>query len=155
MKKIFLMMMCGLFIAIPAFGTNMCVDDDTVAVVLDPSQNGTSGGQSPLSTGTGEWNVTFAWGRVYGVSACLSANYGAALDEITDNGAIVVGREINGIYCYCRMTHPAASRWVFRFSRSDCASICAFTCYNFKSGYGHGVLDDAYVREVVFGSIAE
>ena len=152
MKKIFLMMMCGLFIAIPAFGTNMCVDDDTVAVVMDASQNGTDGGTSSLSTGTGEWNVTFAWGRVYGVSACVSANYGNALDEITDNGAIVVGGELNGGYCYCRMTHPAASRWVFQVSDSaaNCAGACANYCVN-----NLGVRNGAAFRGRVFGSIAE
>lgn len=149
MKKIFLMMMCGLFIAIPAFGTNMCVDDDTVAVVLDGSQNGTGGG----STGTGEWNVTFAWGRVYGVSACLSANYGTALDEITDNGAIVVGGESNGIYCYCRMTHPASSRWFYRiyFQGNNCARECASYC----DVNANGVRSGAAFRGQVFGSIAE
>ncbi len=154
MKKIFLMM-CGLFIAIPAFGTNMCVDDDTVAVVMDASQNGTGSSGSQLSTGgTGEWNVTFAWGRVYGVSACLSANYGATLDEITDNGAIVVGGELNGGTCYCRMTHPAASRWVFRNSigsASRCASDCALDCGTY------GLAPAKYVdfRRSVFGAIAE
>lgn len=154
MKKIFLMMMCGLFIAIPAFGTNMCVDDDTVAVVLDASQNGTTGDQSSLSTGgTGEWNVTFAWGRVYGVSACLSANYGAILDEITDNGAIVVGGELNGGNCYCRMTHPAASRWVLRFSNS--ASSCASGCANDCGLSGGGVRYNVGFRWSMFGSIAE
>lgn len=152
MKKIFVMMICGAFV-VPAFGTSMCVEDDTVAVVLDGSQNGTTGTSSQISTGTGDWSVTFAWGRVYGVSACVSANYGAALDEITDNGAIVVGGESNGGYCYCRMTHPAASRWVFRYSSSaaGCASYCASYC----DAVTGGVRGSAAVRGGVFGSVAE
>ncbi|MBQ0013484.1 MAG: hypothetical protein KBS86_02875, partial [Proteobacteria bacterium] len=39
--------------------------------------------------------------------------------------------EDNSYYCWCRMTSPAVSRWVFRDvsdSAASCASFCAYAC---------------------------
>ena len=154
MKKIFIVffiLICG-----PVFATSMCVNDDTVVVVLDASINGTGGSHSQTSTGgTGDWNTIFSYGRVYGVSACVSQNYGSVVDEITDNGAIVTGGESNGGFCYCKMLHPAVSRWVFHYSgtAANCAANCAYSCeYNYGGG---GLRINALFRMSVFGSVAQ
>ena len=150
MKKIFivfLILICG-----PVFATSMCVNDDTVAVVLDASINGTGGSNSPIKTGTGDWNVTFSYGRVYGISACVSKNYGSVVNEITDNGAIITGGEANGGTCYCKMLHPAVSAWALSYSTSAtvCASSCAANCDT-----GNGLRQSTSFRMSVFGSIAQ
>ena len=149
---------------IPAYGTQMCVEDDTVAVVLDASQNGTNTTTNELSSAganAGEWDVTFAWGRVYGIAACLSQNYGLATygvartDELIDNDAVVVGGEQNGGYCFCRLTHPAVSRWAYRYnsgSLAACAGNCVSACAYYQNGYT-GFRHVLQFRRNVFGSI--
>ena len=53
-------------------------------------------------------------------------------------------------YCWCRMTHPASSRWVFNNSNSasNCASNCANNC-------GNNAQNNAALRSGLFGSVGK
>ena len=54
-------------------------------------------------------------------------------------------------YCWCKMTSPAVSRWVFTISNSSagsCARICAYNCANRVQGF-------ASIRSALFGSLSD
>ncbi len=142
---------CALAFIAPAFSTTMCVQNDNVAVILDPTNNGTG---YDYDNNVGKWTTTFSWGTVSGVSACLSSNYskslGGTVSQLSDSGARVIGGEQNGRYCWCKMTHPAVSLWAFSntfSSAPDCASNCTSNC-------GAGVRSHASRRAGLFGSVA-
>ena len=57
----------------------------------------------------------------------------------------------NNKYCWCKMTSPAVSRWVFRLSFTSagfCARLCALNC-------AIGVRDFAAFRSALFGSLSD
>ena len=142
-KVIYLLI--GVLLSMPAGATTMCALEDTTAVILDPSINGTSY-KSDENTFT--WNTTFPYGTIYGVAACLSVNGGSqgTINPDLDAG----GGEKEGGYCWCKMTHPASSRWVFYGSRSAslCASDCAYYC-------GYYAQNRAALRGGLFGSVGK
>ena len=139
----------GCIIAMPAFATTMCVQNDNVAVVLDPTVAGTT---YTYDNSLGRWDTTFPYGHVIGISACIrtSGSYGVAKSQLKDDGNDVVGGEVTGARCWCRMTHPAVSLWVFSYSyssASECASICTGRC-------GAYVQARSDFRAGLFGSVA-
>ena len=148
MKRLILIL--GMLITLPALATTMCAVDDTVVVVLDPTIGGTG---NTYDNTAGTWRTTFSYGAISGISACLSSNYsksqGGYIYGLTDNGNPVVGAERNGGHCWCKMTHPMASAWVFNDSNSAsyCASNCTFYCAYYARSY-------AALRVGLFGSIA-
>ena len=123
----------------------LCAAEDTTAVILDPSIGGT-GYKSDTNTMT--WNTTFPYGTIYGVAACLSVGGGTQGTVNTDLNA--GGGEKEGGYCWCKMTHPASSRWVFYNSSpaSTCASLCASDC-------GYYARSVAALRSGLFGSVGK
>jgi hypothetical protein len=132
---------------VPAYATTMCALEDTTAVILDPSVNGT-GYKYDVNTFT--WNTTFPYGTIYGVAACLSVGGGSPQGTINydlDAG----GGEKEGGYCWCKMTHPASSRWVFYHSgtsASGCASVCTDYC-------GRHAISSVALRSGLFGSVGK
>lgn len=77
----------------------------------------------------GTWAVTFDYGDVSGVVSCNSTNgtYGADTDKEFDNTS-------SGYNCWCKMTYPATSKWVFSGSASSCAAGCTNGCgYYFET----------------------
>jgi len=131
MKKV--MMIIALMIPITGWGATMCSKNDTITIMLDPSIEGTEHYRSTAAQST--WMAVFPYGTVRGIHACLSSNYGKSLGEyvadLHDNNELVGGGETNGEHCWCKMTHPAASLWVFRItttSASECANVCANHC---------------------------
>ena len=144
MKKV-IYLLIGVLLSMPAGATTMCALEDTTAVILDPSISGT-GFKSDVNTFT--WNTTFPYGTIYGVAACLSVNGGSQGTINPDLDAS--GGEKEGGYCWCKMTHPAYSRWVYRasYSASNCASSCANYC-----GYNAQIY--AALRSGLFGSIGK
>ena len=96
---------------------------DTTAIILDPSVNGT---ERTYTSNT--WTVTFPNYTISGISTCnnSSGTYGTAHPEYNFEPG-----EKTGIYCWCRMTNPARSAWVYMYlysSVSNCASSCAVNC---------------------------
>ena len=155
MNKI-LIILAMVTMCVPSFATTMCAPNDTVVVVLDPTL-GCSGSTYDNTAGT--WTARFSYGNISGISACLNSNRGkgmggwvANLTDTDNNGDehTVVGSEKYGRYCWCRMTHPVASRWVFNYdsgSASSCASNCTNNC-------GNNAQNNVALRVGLFGSVA-
>ena len=143
MKKILIIF--TFLLTMPVFATSMCVEDDTVAVVLDASTAFTG---SSNNSSAGSWSATGPYGTIRGVVARVSQNYGETVNEITDNGALITGGENNGRYCYARILHPVVSAWVMANSNSSNISGClASYLTQLKSG------TSSTARETIFRSI--
>ena len=136
----------------PIFATTMCAINDSVAVILDPTINGTAG--NTLDSTLGTWYATFPYGTIYGISACIDTRWGKAqgeyVDTLTDtNGNIIVGNERKGTFCWCKLTHPVTSRWTYLKSYAsfaDCFGWCANSC---------GKPNDQTLRVGLFGSVQQ
>ena len=133
-----------------AIGATMCSKNDATTIVLDPAINGTNYGYSQANS---TWWATFPYGTIRGISACLSSangqSMGGYIADLHDNNEPVVGGETNGLYCWCKMTHPMVSPWVFYYSHSsagDCAGNCAYYC-------GYFALNYSALRGGLFGSV--
>ncbi len=142
---------CAIVVPMVAHATTMCATDDTIAVVLDPMINGSS---NSYNADLFEWNTTFSYGTVFGIATCVdtagSSNQVVAELKSSD-GTVATGGERSGRYCWCQMTHPARSRWVFQDaygSVGGCGSGCASLC-------GKGVRDNSGFRSAVFGSLGD
>ncbi|MEE1110892.1 MAG: hypothetical protein UIH99_01630 [Alphaproteobacteria bacterium] len=160
MKKIFVLL--GLMVPVCVFATDMCARDDIMIMVFDPQVNGTGGGSNAAEW---TWWTSFAYGRVAGDATCLSAAEG--LGRTSGTGAyygtgdyaktfITADAGLNGLdadgnerkYCWCKMTHPVSSRWVFNNAIAS-ASACV-ACSSHCANYFHGT---PAVRRGVFGSV--
>lgn len=144
MKRILIALII-LCVATPLHATTMCAAEDTTAVILDPSINGTG---YKYDTNTMTWNTTFPYGTIYGVAAWLSVNGGThgTINYDLDAG----GGEKEGGYCWCKMTHPASSRWVMNSAVrvSTFSDICSGRCANNASR-------DISLRLGLFGSVGK
>lgn len=151
MKK-FTLLFGALLAVSPAFSTTMCVQNDNMAVILDPSVPGSS---YTYDNALGRWDTTMPYGHIIGISACIgtSGSYGVAKSQLKDsanNNVPVVGGEVTGARCWCKMTHPAVSLWGFYYtygSTSACASRCTDDC-------GNAVQRSSAFRAGLFGSVA-
>ena len=135
----------------------MCAINDSVAVILDPTINGTAG--DTLDSTLGTWYTTFPYGTIYGISSCVDTNWGKQqggyVDTLTDiNGNRIYGNEQIGGYCWCKLTHPVISRWVFNRAAGGvtyCRSGgCAATCAN-----TYGAQTKETFRVGLFGSVQQ
>ena len=86
---------------------------------------------------------------IKGIGIC-SANAGST------SGATATGLEISSTadknkHCWCKMTSPAVSRWVFYSSRAS-AGICAQLCAN---GCANRVQSGAAFRSAMLGSLSD
>ena len=143
------------------FGSTMCVKDDVFSIVLDPGIGSSTTATYSGSGVTTEWTTTFSYGQIRGIAACLSSNYsqsmGGYVAQLSDTNpttgetARVVGGETNGLHCWCKMTHPAVSLWVFHYSYSS-ADGCAWACAN---DCGNNVRYYSSMRGGLFGSVRQ
>ena len=137
-------------ITIPTYaGTTMCAANDTVAVVLDPSITHTDYGSDST---TRTWWAQFPFGRISGTYALLNrtCGQGSAISKLTDidnngNTRLVIGGEQYGKICWCKMTHPAVSKWVCNTFANQNGLSCILAC----SGKSHY----AFPTAGLFGSI--
>lgn len=109
MNKIFICCLVFLICA-PVFAATMCAQTDVISGVLDSQVNGTSN----VANGN-EWSVSFPYGTVWGVSACINvpSSWAVAVNSLQDsNGKTVIGGERTGVYGWCQMTHPLKSGWM-------------------------------------------
>ena len=156
MKKV---LFAFLLLLIPCVGDalTMCVRDSAMVVSLDPAVAGSS---YKYNASEMVWSVTFPYGTIYGEATCLSATDGTPSEntmgvytnsrgEMLPHGDTFTQR-LDGGYCWCRMTHPAYSRWVFSNSRSasTCASYCAYSCASIARS-------NAALRSGLFGSVGK
>ena len=143
-----------------AFADEMCVSNDTVAIVLDSNigSNSWSTYDSNFS-----YNLTymtfsapFSYGTLKGIAACLSSHFGyyKTYDGVfKDNGNEVVGNERNGQYCWCKIIHPFISKWCEiepYSSLNDCYSYGGAGCSQRCAGFLKNV---AEFRKALFNSI--
>ena len=140
MKK-YLLSMVGVMALGTSFASVMCSSNDYVTLVLDPGIAGTG---YTYSAAQMTWTTTFPYGNISGVAVCNdnAGIYGVASNAEQSN--------TGGVKCWCKMTHPAVSRWVFRYSyssASDCAVHCARGCGDAVRGYSD-------FRVGVFGAVA-
>lgn len=152
MKKLIIIIAMILPMALPA--ATMCSKNDTITIVLDPSIGGTNYTSSSV---TFKWSAWLPYGTVRGIAACLSSAYGKSIGgtvvDLHDNGELVVGTETNGGLCWCRMTHPALSLWVYDGNYgtgSVCASNCAKNC-----GYNTIAASVLALRQGLFSSAVQ
>ncbi len=162
MKKIVLIL-C-LFVTLPTIATEMCARNDTIVIPLDSNVGGSSSGNNASEA---TWWAIFSYGRIYGLSTCLSeaeggkpsgsmGTYKNSKGEMLPQDEALAGRtgkDADGNdrgYCWCKMTHPAFSRWVFSGSASapNCASSCANNC-------GYYAQNNAALRSGLFGSVGK
>ncbi|MBP3544856.1 MAG: hypothetical protein J6J82_00935 [Alphaproteobacteria bacterium] len=161
-KKI-LCVLC-ILMCVPAFATEMCARNDTIVIPLDSNVKGTSNGNNAAEA---TWWAIFSYGRIYGLSTCLSAAEGGkpsgGQGSYTNSDGNMLpqdealagrtGQDPDGNdrgYCWCKMTHPASSRWVFHYSSS--ASRCASACANDCGIHAHY---NAALRSGLFGSVGK
>lgn len=162
MKKVLIV---GLMLLMPCVGgaLTMCVRDSSLVVSLDQSIDGITNGKNASEM---LWWTEFSYGRIYGEATCLSEAEGGkpsgSQDVITNSNGEMLSQDIPaGLkykdadgndrgYCWCRMTHPASSRWVFNYSYS--ASDCAFSCAN---NCAYNALYYAAWRSGLFGSVGK
>ena len=150
---------------IPCVGgaLTMCVRDSSLVVSLDQSVGGTTYGNNAAEM---LWWTEFSYGRIYGEATCLSEAEGGkpsgSMGVITNVDGVMLSQDLPaGLknkdadgndrgYCWCRMTHPAYSRWVFAYSSSasTCASSCAYYC-------GYYAQANAALRSGLFGSVGK
>ena len=145
----------ALLCAAPVAASTICAEDDVIAIVLDPTISPTKYTQTADLM---EREITFPYGSVWGVAACIDVAGGAAgqiaPENFTDsNGAPVIGGERTGKYCWCQMRHPARSRWVYLKSYGSIAS-CRGDCTGHYS-CGGNVQRNATIQSAVFGSIGK
>ena len=155
------LMLC--LLPIYANATDMCARDDTMVLVFDKDIGGSGYGNNATEW---TWWTSFAYGRIAGDATCLSVKEG--LGRTGTMGAYygtgdysktfievepgLKGTDSDGNdrkYCWCKMTHPVSSRWVFSYARDDssaCASDCAANC-------GSRVHYYSAMRGGVFGSV--
>ncbi|MCQ2581629.1 MAG: hypothetical protein MJ170_01455 [Alphaproteobacteria bacterium] len=129
---------------------------------IDPATNGSeygfmndsTGDRGPNSSNTDTyglttdqtWGVTFSYGIVKGIASC-NGTPGTYAQSTNQN----FNQTDKGQYCWCKMTFPAVSRWVFYNDLGDaanCAGGCAYSC----GGY---VQNGSYFRTSVFSSVGQ
>jgi len=96
---------------------------------------------------SGKWGTIFPYGDVMGISVCGSI-YGNSLFVVaSDEQASTLDSEYatyagtdtsGGDNCWCKMTVPMASKWVYRGNlvnaRGGCTPHCTYNCANYLMG---------------------
>ena len=144
-KSLYFACFCVFAFFTSVLAVSLCSRNEVVTVVLDPTIGGSG---SSYNNGAGAWKTNFSYGTITGISTCQSvkgSSMGDYSTEITANGG-----ENNGQYCWCKMTHPMASRWVFSYDHgaaAGCQSNCTRDC-------GIYALRNEALRVGLFGSVA-
>ena len=170
MRKIFCFLSLFLAATTVAHATQMCARDDTTVIPLDGIVQGNGGQWNDPNEWI--WYANFEYGRIYGAATCLSIQDIRDIEDnqtltatksplVTDEDEIMGRSEYyqgnktdNNLYerkhCYCKLTHPMSSRWVFRASASaaNCASNCASSCAG-------GALSNVAWRSALFRAVGE
>ncbi len=158
-----IILLIGIFISFPTIATEMCARNNMIVIPLDSNVGGSGNSYNQKEM---VWSATFPYGMISGEATCLSAAEGGKpsgtmgvytnvdgqmLDQSVPAGLMHYDANNNERgYCWCRMTHPAASRWVF--ARSFSASHCASNCANICGSYARA---DAALRSGLFGSVGK
>jgi hypothetical protein len=128
----------------PTNATTMCITDDNTSIILDPSIEGT---EYTRNEATKTWTTTFPNYTISGIATCNSTGgtFATAYPQYNFDDNHVTS---TGVYCWCKMTSPVRSAWVYNYEHSSaslCYSNCAYYC-------GRSVRSDSHYRGGVFGS---
>ena len=130
-------------IAPPALAVTKCV------ALNSSSTTCTSSGSA---TGHTDWAATCTTNRVStpisGIGICSSTKGTSQYATATE--LAISSTSGDNKYCWCKMTSPAVSRWVFYSIPSglSCAQYCAGSCAN-------GVLSPGAFQSALFGSLSD
>ena len=123
----------------------------TKCVALNSSTTCTSNSSS--YTGHTDWAATCTTNGVStpisGIGICSSTSGSSVGQTATELDTSSTADENQN--CWCKMTSPAVSRWVFRSSGPSaglCARMCAYNCAGLVSGL-------ASWRSALFGSLSD
>ena len=155
MRKI-LLILCAILTTTSVHATQMCARRDTTVIPLDSVISPPKDAYASRQIEWMWWEI-YPYGNVYGIGTCISAfeiqeyfpNWAMGDsepiipindDEIQGRSGYYNGdtsnREYERKYCYCKLTHPMSSRWVFRISmvadscEQKCVAACATGGYN-------------------------
>lgn len=155
MKK-YLIAVLLLFIPCVTYALTMCARDNSLVISLVPGYKATSVNYDNY---TFEWGATMAYGRILGEATCLSDDeknkYTDAENKISqDLPKAFKGNDDQGSVrgdCYCRITHPALSRWVLMLDNyhTSCSAFCAQVCSQRMSDAAGGS------RQALFNAIGK
>lgn len=153
MKKTLLLVLL-LLTSTGAYATQMCARKDTTVIPLDAFVAGkTTAGSFYHNKEEWIWYVEYEYGRVHGISTCLSYADIAEIEGVdvnskplpsvlSTNSDKLQGRSeyYNGdpsdplnerTHCYCKLTHPMSSYWILHQNWGDyvrCKDECSFRC---------------------------
>ena len=133
------------FVPCIAYAITMCARDDSLVVALNYEVDGTSNSYNPSEF---TWRADFPYGTLLGEATCLARNEnglggGIGSPYIFQSGNMLsydIPKALHGSNngytrgnCWCRITHPALSRWVFLReyavnSGNLCTTNCAHDC---------------------------
>ena len=141
-----------LFIPCVTYALTMCARDDSLVISLVGGINGISG-TNTHNAAEFVWRVDYNYGTILGEATCLSNAEGGqpsgGAGVMTNVDGEMLSHDIPKGYkgtspanaenpelnterghCWCRMTHPASSRWVFQYSNNApyCSATCAYNC---------------------------
>lgn len=157
------LMIMFLVVPISVFATDMCARDDTMVMVFDKNVLGESHSHNSAEFA---WYAKMPYGQIAGDATCLSAieglgrtaglgvyyGVGEYANTRIDVEPGLSGVDIDGnkrIYCWCRMTHPVVSGWVFFEKQDSCKGMCANTC-----AY-RAIVKEHSIRGGLFESVAQ
>ena len=122
--------------------------NDTTAIILDPSVEGIRENHTYVSADA-IWQETLTNGDIIsGIASCNSIEGTKNTAYPQYNNQITQGYQNDGANCWCRMTNPVRSAWVFGTSYAaseECYGGCAHVC-------GLYVIGTNAFRRAVFGS---
>lgn len=144
---------CFVFIGFGAYATEMCARRDITVVPLDAT---VLDGSGMLQCDKVEWiwwgNPSY--GKIYGTATCLSlqevrdivgdqsltqlySSYTLPIDDYELMGRYGYYNGDSSVpayhrkYCFCKLTHPMSSRWIYNSVPGDvqtCIDFCADFC---------------------------
>lgn len=133
MKK-YLIAVLLLFIPCVTYALTMCARDNSLVIVLN--RNDVGGATGSFGRNENMWRVNFTYGTIIGEATCLSESEkeNVSFTDYPKGLHGVNSASEQRLYCYCRMTHPALSDWVYitNYSESEtchgqCTGFCAQT----------------------------
>ena len=125
-----------------AYATDTCLHNNTAILTLRKSRNGV---RTSVNNADKTWTITMDYSlmpsdpsakTIYGMSTCNEIDTNTAGGAVSRGDANVYLRDSAvdiGTYCWCQMTAPVSSWWVFYNQYDDaetCASRCASDCVN-------------------------
>ena len=122
----------AIFLPVVANAVTMCVHSDSYVATLLRSHDGVS----DTVDGNGGWTVTFDYYtsslNTMDVSGHAACNEVSGTENVAD-GTLSTSTSDEGTNCWCAMSRPLVSDWVYSGAYSNdatCATSCATACAN-------------------------